>query len=138
MKNAQRRPVIAIVLVAFACTSPPAGEQPPADTAPVTGTIDNAMVAKLEQEARALAKTEGCASTGQCKAAPMGAKACGGPRAWIVYCPLATDEVGLTRKLDELRAAEERYNRETGLVSDCAMLNEPSVELSNGVCRSAP
>ncbi|MBC7791116.1 MAG: hypothetical protein H7Z74_14310 [Anaerolineae bacterium] len=130
--------LLPFVIVAFACSSPPAGEQPQVEGPPPGGTIDKAMVARLEEDARALAKTEGCAGTGECKAAPMGAKACGGPRAWIVYCPLTTDEVALTRKLDELREAEERYNRESGLVSDCALLTEPRVELNNGVCRAAP
>jgi len=127
-----------LLVVAFACSSPPATEQQPTDPPPTSSVINQATVAKLEAEARALAKTEGCTSSGQCKAAPMGSKPCGGPREYIVFCPLTTNELALTRKLDELRVAEERYNRENGLMSDCAMVTEPRVEAVDGVCRAAP
>ena len=137
MSKTRIRLVAPFLVVAFACSSPPVGEQP-VDTPPASSVIDKATVAKLEAEARALVKTEGCASSGQCKAAPLGAKPCGGPRAYVVFCPLTTNELALTRKLDELRLAEERYNRENGLVSDCGMVTEPRVESVNGVCRAAP
>ncbi len=127
-----------LLVVTFACSSPPATEQQPTDPPPTSSAINQATVAKLEAEARALAKTEGCASSGQCKAAPMGSKPCGGPREYIVFCPLTTNELALTRKLDELRVAEERYNRENGLISDCRFVTEPRVEAVNGVCRAAP
>ena len=137
MNTSQIRLLVPLLVLAIACSSPPAAEQP-ADPQPASSVFDKATVAKLEAEARALVKTEGCAGSGQCKAAPLGAKPCGGPRAYLVFCPLTTNELALTRKLDELRVAEERYNRESGLMSDCAMVTEPRVEAVNGICRAAP
>ncbi|MBN1208668.1 MAG: hypothetical protein JXB05_27655 [Myxococcaceae bacterium] len=40
----------------------------------------------LESQARSLAVAEGCSDASSCKAAPVGAMACGGPRDYLVYC----------------------------------------------------
>src|SRR5687767_12229623 len=55
------------------------------------GESDSSRVARLEREARAMANASGCASTDQCRAAPVGERPCGGPRTYIVYCARTTD-----------------------------------------------
>jgi hypothetical protein len=94
-------------------------------------------VERLEAEARALAKTSGCEQASQCRTAPVGSKACGGPRAYLVYCPRTTDEGALLRKLDELRRSEAARNQREGIASDCALTPEPRVEVVGGSCRAA-
>jgi hypothetical protein len=96
-----------------------------------------ARIRDLEQQARALAKTDGCDQAGQCATAPVGAKACGGPRTYLVYCRATTDEATLLRALDELKRAEEEYNRVTGGVSDCMLVTPPAVRLEGGACTAA-
>jgi hypothetical protein len=98
---------------------------------------DHLMVQSLEAEARALANAAGCSSTESCRTAPVGAKACGGPRAHLVYCATTTDVPRLMETLDKLRQAEEAYNRKHGIGSDCAYVTPPRVELDGGVCRAA-
>jgi hypothetical protein len=121
----------AAVLVA-ACD---AQEEPPAVEIPsVNRAVDEARVRQLEQQARALAKTEGCDQVNQCATAPLGAKACGGPRTYLVYCRATTDEAALLRALDELKRAEEVYNRAAGIVSDCMMVLPPEVRLEDRTC----
>src|SRR5688500_12640801 len=44
------------------------------------GESDSSRVARLEREARAMVNASGCASTDQCRAAPVGERPCGGPR----------------------------------------------------------
>jgi hypothetical protein len=122
------------VLVA-ACA---AQEEPPAVEIPsVNRAVDEARVRQLEQQTRALAKTEGCDQVNQCATAPLGAKACGGPRAYLVYCRATTDEAALLRALDELKRAEEAYNKAAGIVSDCMLVTPPDVRLEGRTCTAA-
>jgi hypothetical protein len=95
-----------------------------------------AKVAQLESDARALAKTSGCSSASQCRTAPIGAKACGGPRTYVAYCAATTDSVALYRKLGELSAAEKEYNKSTGMMSTCEFRLPPAVSLQGGSCRA--
>jgi hypothetical protein len=99
-----------------------------------TTAVDEARVRELEQQARTLAKTDGCDRADQCAAAPVGAKPCGGPRTYLVYCKATTDEAALMRALDELKRAEESYNRASGLMSDCGMAPQPDVRLDGRTC----
>ncbi len=103
----------------------------------VASTGDRAEVDRLEQEARAIARTDGCNSSSQCRTAPVGAKACGGPRTYLVYCAATTDSVALFRKLAELEAAEKKYNETAGLVSTCEFRTPPGVVATGGSCREA-
>ena len=120
--------------------APPA-PVPPAATdegGPPSGAqeSDSARIARLEREARALARADGCREGGQCRTAPVGSRPCGGPREYVVYCAATTDSAALFAKLAELARAEEEYNRKHGLVSTCEFREPPQVELSGGTCRA--
>ena len=117
-------------------------DPPPRDTLPPVprDTTPDARprLARLEQEARALAKTEGCASVGACRSAPMGWRGCGGPRTYVVYCAATTDTVALFKKLAELEQAEREYNATAGMMSTCEFRMPPSVKLEGRSCRAGP
>ena len=129
---------VAAALAACAPQPPAAGSSSDSATrvAPGGGSAetDSARFARLEAEARALAKTDGCASAAQCKVAPVGHRACGGPRTYVAYCALTTDSAALFAKLDELARAEEEYQRRNGIASTCEMRLPPAVSLSGGRC----
>ena len=123
----------------LACAPPPEASPPPPPAATVAAggnqAVDRAALAQLEQEARALAKIDGCTGGAQCRSAPVGAKACGGPRYWLPYCPLTTDVAALMSKLSVLQGAEQQFNRTYGVVSDCSYVVEPGLTVSGGSCR---
>lgn len=98
---------------------------------------ERSEVQQLEDEARQLAVAGPCEDVSQCRAAPVGVQACGGPRDYLVYCATATDEKALQKALDRLARREERFNRQCGIFSICIFLMEPEVELVDGVCRVA-
>jgi hypothetical protein len=120
---------------AAAVTDSVPGSVPGSERATSGAATDD--VQRLEAEARALARTSGCERASQCRTAPLGSKACGGPRTYLVYCSLTTDSAALFRKLDELRRAEEVRNRREGAVSTCEMALPPQVEVVGGSCRAA-
>ncbi|MEX2154583.1 MAG: hypothetical protein WD825_14675 [Gemmatimonadaceae bacterium] len=124
-------PVIAVLLLSGAQC--PQNDPPP----PVSVTEnDQERIARLEREARALAKTDGCTSADQCRAAPVGERACGGPRDYMVYCTRTTDSAGLYRKLAELRQAEMDYNKKTGAMSTCEFRTPPELAIAGGSCKA--
>lgn len=96
-----------------------------------------ATVARLEREARAIARTTGCGRASDCRTAPVGARACGGPRTYIVYCAATTDTVALTRKLRELERVEKDWLARSGTAGTCEMRMAPSTMLVGASCREA-
>ena len=110
---------------------PPVQEQP----LPAPDTMADPLLHRLEREAVALAKAEGCASAGQCRSAPVGNRPCGGPRYYVAYCPLTTDSAALFAKLGELSRAEGEYNQKNGLASTCEMRLPSELALVGGSCR---
>jgi hypothetical protein len=119
---------IALTVAAAQCAKQPS---------PTATESDSARVARLEREARAVASTEGCSASDQCRSAPVGDRPCGGPRDYIVYCARTTDTAALSRKLAELVAAERELNRKTGAMSTCEFRLPPQIALVNGSCRVA-
>ena len=111
----------------------------PAASAPAfdTATGERATIARLEREARAIARATGCASARACRSAGVGVKACGGPRTYLTYCAATTDTVSLARKLRELERVERAYNERSGMMSTCEMRLAPVTTLVGGTCSAA-
>lgn len=125
--------IVGALFAVIAC-SVPAQTTDPTPQPSAGREADRAAIQRLEQEAKAIANPVGCAESGQCRAMPLGAKACGGPRYWLPYCPLTTDVSALQRKLDEVRAAEQQFNRTYDVISDCSFVAEPSLTSASGAC----
>ena len=133
--------VFATVMVLASCTqgapgSAPSG--PDGDKIVLTGDqkADWAQIVAIENEAKALVKTDGCSSAGECRTAAVGSKACGGPRYYLVYCSRTTDSAALFRKLDAIAAAEREYNTRYKIVSTCEFRLPPQLALSGGSCQA--
>ena len=116
--------------------TPRSGDQPTVLIS--TDTAVDPLVRRLEREAIALARTDGCATAQQCRSAPLGSRPCGGPRYYVPYCPLTTDSAALFSKLAEMARAEEDYNRRMGLASTCEFRMPPELEVNAGACRAKP
>lgn len=132
MKNSGMLARALILVTTLACMQPAAGSAP-RDSVNSQESEWAAIVA-LEDQAKAIAQTTGCSTDSQCRAAPVGNRACGGPRYYIAYCAASTDSVALFRKLDEVKAAEDAFNRKYGLASTCEFRMPPAVGVTAGVC----
>lgn len=131
-------------LIVSACVQPPSNGAGPGDSAPPPAgaqpgsqEADWAAIVRLEDQAKAIAKTSGCSTVSQCRTAPVGNRACGGPRYYIAYCSASTDSAALFRKLDEVAAAENAYNRKYQIASTCEYRMPAPLALSGGECRAA-
>jgi hypothetical protein len=129
----------AIVMALAACSpkTPGTPSGPDGDKIVLTGDqkTDWGQIVALENQAKALVKTDGCSSAGECRTAPVGSRACGGPRYYLVYCSRITDSAALFRKLDAVAAAEREFNTKYQIVSTCEFRLPPKVALSGGSCQ---
>lgn len=133
--------LIVISLGAVACTQGTNGAVPVgpgSDKIVFTGDqkADWAQIVALEDQAKALVKSEGCSSAAQCRTAPVGSRACGGPRYYLVYCSATTDSAALFKKLDAVAAAEREFNMHYKVMSTCEFRMPPTVALSGGSCQA--
>jgi hypothetical protein len=115
-------------------------------TAPATNTGGNKSdltpsqqsdwnaIERLEAQAKAIAVIDGCLSSSDCRSAPVGSRACGGPRYYIPWCAKTTDSAALYRKLAEVSAAEQAYNKKYEIMSTCEFRMPPLVASSAGSC----
>jgi hypothetical protein len=128
---------IAVVLAACSPKTPGTPAGPDGDKIVLTGDqkTDWAQVVAIEDQAKALVKIGGCSSADECRTAPVGSRACGGPRYYLVYCSRTTDSAALFRKLDAVAAAEREYNAKYQIVSTCEFRLPPKVALSGGSCQ---
>ena len=95
---------------------------------------DWAQIVALEDQAKALVKADGCTSVDQCRTAPVGSRACGGPRYYLVYCSRTTDSAALYRKLDAIAQAERDFNTRYQIASTCEYRMPPTVVLTGASC----
>jgi len=133
--------LLAISLVVAACSHGSPGAVPVGpggDKIVFTGNqkADWAQIVALEDQAKALVKADGCGSAAQCRTAPVGSRACGGPRYYLAYCSQTTDSAALFRKLDAVAAAEREYNTRYNVASTCEFRMPPTVALSGGSCQA--
>jgi hypothetical protein len=75
-----------------------------------------------------------CSSPGACRAIPMGAKPCGGPRRYLIYSLELTDSARLAGDVARFNEAEARANKEKGMTSDCNLVLKPQVSCVSGRC----
>jgi hypothetical protein len=101
-------------------------------TNPDAGTGEPAF--DLMTQINALAKTSGCTNAGDCQTLPVGRKACGGPRSYVVFCSKTTNVALLKAKIAELDRVDLAAAKNT--VSDCMMVMPPRVTVSGGACRA--
>ena len=131
---------LAVALALSGCAQGTTGgpETPGSDKVVLTGDRDkdSAQIVALEAQAKALVKTDGCASADQCRTAPVGNRACGGPRYYLVYCSRTTDSAALFGKLKAVADAEYEFNRRYQLVSTCEFRMPPTASLVGGACQA--
>jgi hypothetical protein len=123
-------------LMVASCATPAQRSEDSTRAGVTRPAADRAHLAQLEERAHALAKSSGCDTAGACGVAPLGWRACGGPRDYLVYCRAATDTIELLRVLEELRRAESDFNEKSGTMSTCEMRLPPEIDLRGGRCEA--
>jgi len=120
------------------CTQPPLTNGSSRDSPGFSLTGDQnadwASILRIEEQAKAIVNADGCTSADQCRTAPVGSRACGGPRYYLVYCARTTDSAALFGKLAEVEAAERAFNARYQVASTCEFRMPPNVGITVGMC----
>lgn len=96
--------------------------------------LDLADVATLRAEVLRLTRDKSADNVQQCLVLPLGHKPCGGPAEYIAVSIKGKDEGSLLQKISGYNQAVEAENLRKGLMSDCAVVEKPAVQLVNGKC----
>jgi hypothetical protein len=130
----------ALIGVLIACSQGTANapENPASGKFVYTGDHDKdwQQIVALEDQAKALVKTDGCTAGDQCRTAPVGNRACGGPRYYLVYCSRTTDSAALFARLKAVADAENEFNTKYQIASTCEFRMPPQVSLVGGSCQA--
>jgi hypothetical protein len=131
---------IAIVALLGACSrgalpGDHAGDETPTAGNAESGTTrqaDSAAIQQTEVQAKSIARIDGCTSSSDCRAAPVGSRGCGGPRYYLPYCAKTTDSAALFGKLDDVASPEQAYTAKNQIESTCELRLPPLVDASGG------
>jgi len=74
---------------------------------------------------RALVGDAACDSDAQCRTIAVGAKACGGPEAFVAWSTKRTEAAALQDAVASYGAAQQREVVRRGLRSDCSIVTDP-------------
>lgn len=97
-------------------------------------SIDLADVATLRAEVLRLTRDKTADNVQQCLVLPLGHKPCGGPAEYIAVSIKGKDAGTLLQKISGYNQAVEAENSRKGLMSDCAVVEKPAVQLVKGKC----
>ena len=93
-----------------------------------------ARIDVIETQLRVQIGPAACVSDSDCRALPIGARACGGPDRFLPYSIRATDEAGLARLAADHSRLSAELLREQGAMGACVMAETPTAYCE----RSAP
>lgn len=109
-------------------------ENPP--TSPATKQGAPTELTQRYAEIKAMIGEAKASDVQQCRKVAFGYKACGGPASYLIYSVQGLDEALLLQKVSEYNALAQSESKRLGLMSDCAMVLEPSVTLVGGFCKA--
>lgn len=91
---------------------------------------------------REAAASPACTTSEQCKTAAVGAKACGGPQAYVPYSTTDIDEQRFLADVKEFNELSRLYTRhrsvELGVMSDCMLVTDPGAVCVDSHCALKP
>ena len=78
--------------------------------------------------------TASCVSNAQCRTLALGARACGGPQAWLAWSSTASNEGTLRALSEQLSAMQKRRHAQSGMASTCQYIADPGAACSAQQC----
>ncbi len=100
--------------------------------------LSGSELGSLERRIMELIGDAPAQSASACRTIAFGKKPCGGPWSYLVYSAEHTNEDELIELVESYNRMQDRLNREQGLISDCAIVGEPEVDLVDGRCSAVP
>ena len=110
--------------------------EPALATAPVSSAAPGSTAtADLLPQIRALVGAAECSESSQCQTLPLGARACGGPEAYLAWSSVRSDGAALRLLGERYQQQQRAKNDASGQVSDCRVIPDPGAECRAGSCQ---
>ncbi len=134
-------PALLAALLCSACAAPAQPPSPPASAPPsLAAPLEEAADAATPDAAATLARirtlvaANRCSSSSQCHSLALGAKACGGPEAYLPWSDASVDGARLQALARRYQA--QRVKETAGLASTCSFVSDPGVICRAGRCQA--
>lgn len=114
---------LACVALASCAQTPPPAAAPDAESA------------RLGQELLTLIGPAACSADAQCRTVAVGAKACGGPSAYLAWSSEGTDAQRVAELAARQSAAHKRELQASGMRSNCAVVADPGARCVAARCQ---
>ena len=94
---------------------------------PAAPPVNSALQAETELQNRIGAEIgdAACSSHVQCRTVALGAKACGGPQAWLAWSTAVSREGTLSALSAKLVSLQKQRQAQSGMVSTCQFVADP-------------
>ncbi|MBY0236925.1 MAG: hypothetical protein K2W93_18225 [Burkholderiaceae bacterium] len=125
-----------LALATSACGSAPAA--PEAKPMPSSTSSGKNSSQALWQQIQAEIGDAACDGPQQCHSVAVGAKACGGPDAYLAWSSKRSNEAKLRALVAAHAQARKDENATSGMVSDCRMVTDPGASCQAGRCVLQP
>ncbi len=128
-----RKLILVFLLGCAACTTQaqdPLRQRAPSPSAP-SATAPSDILGSL----RALADDAACSDSAQCRTLPLGARACGGPEAYLAYSTAKGSEAQLRSLAERYQAERRAANKASGMMSTCQFMPDPGAVCQAGRCQ---
>jgi len=135
---AMRTLLLSLLLACTACSSnagaPPERQQltSPAMNKP---TPTPAAAGGTLEQIRAMIGSASCTDSSQCRTLPVGARACGGPEAYLPYSTANLSEPVLKALAERYKSEREAANEKSGMMSNCRYMADPGAVCRAGTCQ---
>jgi hypothetical protein len=126
---------ISVLLLIVSCSSSDLKDSDQ-DSNNSTFVSDEETMNRLSVEIMNIIKDKSCNTTvtGACKTIAFGAKACGGPKEFLIYNSSQVDESLLIEKVKTYNKLQDEFNKREGVFSDCMVVIQPVVGCVDGNC----
>lgn len=76
-----------------------------------------------------------CSDGAQCRTLPVGARACGGPEAYLAYSTANLSEPALKALAERYQRDRQAQNEASGMMSTCRVIPDPGAVCRAGTCQ---
>lgn len=106
--------------------------------APISQSIDDVFLSKIESDIRSYARDVSCTSTSQCQWKMFGSNPCGSSSLAVPYSTKNIDEVLFSQKTNYFTSAQRLYNQTYNIFGNCMVMTAPApLSCVSGQCVSA-
>lgn len=128
--------LLVVLFGASACLTRAGEPQPASAQSGVQSTTQSTTQStNTVDEIKHLIGTAACSSNAQCRTLPVGAKACGGPEAYLAYSAVQADAARLQALAERARSQRKAENERSGEMSVCRHLSDPGAVCVAGSCQ---